>query len=229
MGRKRNRINLKSNHLDLSKSFINHLDYQRKEEDSLYYNGYYNGCYYPEIYTGNGDYWDEYYDEYDYWNGYGYHKKRRYEDEEDDYRDVDIFDEFSKRKLNKKSKSRKNKKKEKVESKTYTDYDSGYALIEDKIIYYYPDYLDSENRKVFNNIYEFDTFLDEEGIHVPEEETTNLLNRNVSHCSLNPKSRLKDGVLELISSNSYLDLKYNCSDLESYDEMTSEEASTFAM
>lgn len=89
---------------------------------------------------------------------------------------------------------------------------------DDKLIYYYSD-IDSPsgNTKVFYSVYDFDKFLDEEGIFVSDDEIDNLLSRDVSHCCIDPKS-YESGRLSLITDTSYGNLRWECA--LSNDELT---------
>lgn len=87
---------------------------------------------------------------------------------------------------------------------------------DDKIIYYYDDIDRPDDSTIFYNVFDFDKFLDEEGIYVSDSEIDNLLTRSVSHCCINPKERLK-GKLSLLTDMSYGNLRWECA--ESNDEL----------
>ena len=89
------------------------------------------------------------------------------------------------------------------------DYDDDY-----KIIYYYRDINTPDDYNEFTNLYEFEEFLNEEGISIPSFEVVNLMTRCVSHCCINPSDRL-NGKLNLITDSSYGSLVYECSECES--------------
>lgn len=80
---------------------------------------------------------------------------------------------------------------------------------DDKIIYFYDDIDNPDDATIFYNVYDFDKFLDEEGISVNECEVQNLLTRSISHCCINPKERLL-GNLTLITDMSYGNLRWEC-------------------
>lgn len=87
---------------------------------------------------------------------------------------------------------------------------------DDKVIYFYSDIDNPEDATVFYNVFDFDKFLDEEGISVSENEVNNLLTRSVSHCCVNPKERLL-GRNMLLTDSSYGNLRWECA--ESNDEL----------
>ena len=77
---------------------------------------------------------------------------------------------------------------------------------DDKKIYYYSDMNNpDDNVSTFYSVFDFDRFLDEEGISVNESDIQSLLNRSVSHCCINPfvKNRL-----ELMTDSSFGGLHY---------------------
>lgn len=56
-----------------------------------------------------------------------------------------------------------------------------------KMIYYYSDMNNpDDNVSIFYSVYDFDKFLDEEGIHVDKCIVDELLSRSISHCCINP-------------------------------------------
>lgn len=73
----------------------------------------------------------------------------------------------------------------------------------DKTIYFYRDVNNPDRSEVFYNLYDFDMFLDEEGIEVSEQEVQNLMNREVSHCCVNPDIKATRGTVQLITDSSY--------------------------
>lgn len=87
---------------------------------------------------------------------------------------------------------------------------------DDKIIYFYNDIDTPDDVEIFYNVFDFDKFLDEEGISVNDSEIDNLLNRSVSHCCINPIERLK-GNNTLLTESSYGNLRWECA--ESNDEL----------
>lgn len=77
---------------------------------------------------------------------------------------------------------------------------------DDKKIYYYSDMNNpDDNVSIFYSVFDFDRFLDEEGISVNESDIQSLLNRSVSHCCINPF--VKDR-LELMTDSSFGGLHY---------------------
>lgn len=77
----------------------------------------------------------------------------------------------------------------------------------DKKIYFYYDVTDPDRNICFKSLYEFDDFCERNGYEVDEEEVIRLMNRNVSHCCLNPS---KEGYI--ISAEAYGTLWYDCVD-----------------
>lgn len=77
---------------------------------------------------------------------------------------------------------------------------------DNKKIYYYSDMNNpDDNVSTFYSVFDFDRFLDEEGISVNESDIQSLLNRSVSHCCINPF--VKDR-LELMTDSSFGGLHY---------------------
>ena len=70
-------------------------------------------------------------------------------------------------------------------SPSYSSCDDISDIIEkDVCIYFYRDINNQDNRLVFNNFNEFDSFLDDEGIYVTPYEIKKLMSRDVSHCCI---------------------------------------------
>ena len=205
-------IVLKANHLNLIASFKNHLEAERKYDNYLYdkyygyglyddYDDYCGTSYYKKCYPSEDDYYNDmerYYNEV-YGDDYGSKKKSK---KYNDYDDEDY--KGKKHKHYKKSKARK-------DDKYYLKDDDSFN---NKLIYYYRDYLNPEDVEMFENLFDFDAYIANEGITIPDNEVNNILTRGVSHCCINPKARLESGRLDLISKSSYSDLRYACSECE---------------
>ena len=96
-------------------------------------------------------------------------------------------------------------------------YDDNYQLslyngddyLYNKIIYFYPDDDNPDNYERFTNVFAFDKYLEENGIDISDYEVQNILGRDVSHCVINAYKRLYQGKLEILSGNSYSDLRYS--------------------
>lgn len=70
-------------------------------------------------------------------------------------------------------------------------------------IYFYRDINNPNDKEIFYNLYEFNEFLDSEGIFVDSYETRNLLNRSISYCCVDPSLVESKGEPWLISDSSY--------------------------
>ena len=122
------------------------------------------------------------------------------------------------KKLNKKEHKKHNKFKEKGkrnkknniidwydDSNNYDDYG-----LTDKTIYYYRDINQPEDVEIFENLHEFDNFLNEEGIEMSDDEANALINRETSFCTINPDVQKTNGTVQLISDSSYGGLYWAC-------------------
>lgn len=90
--------------------------------------------------------------------------------------------------------------------------------LEDKTIYYYRDFNNPDNYEAFFNLHEFDQFLKEEGVHVNQNEISNLMTRDVSHCCINPDIQSTHGTVQLITDSSYGGLYWTCCSANSFSE-----------
>lgn len=81
-------------------------------------------------------------------------------------------------------------------------------------IYYYPDLNDRYNVKKFKSLFEFDDFLQAEGVHVPDEQVQLISCRSESHCAIDPYMKRYMGTLNLISDSSYGGLLWTCNGYE---------------
>lgn len=90
---------------------------------------------------------------------------------------------------------------------------------DDKMIYYYSDMNNpDDNVSIFYSVFDFDKFLDEEGVYVNESDIQSLLSRSVSHCCINP---CVDDRLELMTDSSFGGLHYQYA--ENNDELLAAE------
>lgn len=81
-----------------------------------------------------------------------------------------------------------------------------------KLIWYYPDYHDKEDRLEFNSYNDFEEYCLGMGYKIPDYVKSDLEYRFESHCCLNSLS-LKDGILEIMSEHSYGEMFYECCDV----------------
>lgn len=195
----------------LFKSFLDEYDKLERNRYQSFWDDYDDyGC-------GAWDGWDDYYDRY-YPTNVSFQNNRAKRLLED------YQEKFSVGKSNKRGSRGKHKSKciplypNGKNKKRYSD-NKGNMFDkrgDDKVIYFYDDIDNPEDVTIFYNVYDFDKFLDEEGISVNECEVTNLLTRSVSHCCVNPKERLI-GHNTLLTDSSYGNLRWECA--ESNDEL----------
>ena len=117
------------------------------------------------------------------------------------------------KKLNTKQKTKKSKKtrhgaKKKNKQKDYfTDDDMLYdAIAEDKVVNYYPDINNPDYLETFYNLHDFDEYITSQGIDVSEEEVRNIMNRDITHCTV----QNINGKAQLVSDSSYGGLYWTC-------------------
>lgn len=74
------------------------------------------------------------------------------------------------------------------------------AIYDEKTIYYYEPTDDGLGKpvRIFHNLAEFDSFLDEENISVDENDVYNYVFYDVIHCSLDPV-KLRKGIKDMVS------------------------------
>ena len=92
---------------------------------------------------------------------------------------------------------------------------------EKPVVYFYKDYNNPDDVECFMTFGEFDKFLMEEGIHVPEDVSLVIMNNEESHCCINPNSSLL-GEVTLMANATYYGLKWDAS-IEDYDASNSRE------
>lgn len=81
-----------------------------------------------------------------------------------------------------------------------------------KVIWFYPNYREKDDRLEFNTLSAFDEFCADEGYSVPPYVGERIAYRRVSHCCLNPSAR-EDGIFEIMSEESYADMMYEACDV----------------
>ena len=86
---------------------------------------------------------------------------------------------------------------------------------EKPVVYFYKDYNNPDDVECFMTLGEFDKFLMEEGIHVPEDVSLVIMNNEESHCCINPNSSML-GEVTLMANATYYGLKWDAS-IEDYD------------
>lgn len=124
------------------------------------------------------------------------------------------------KKLNKKNFKNTKKKHKSSKDKYLFDEDDMYqdSLMNEKTIYYYRDVNNPDDCEIFNNVHEFESFLDEEGIEVSDIEVSHIMTREISHCCINPYDRFIKNRLRIMTSSSYGDLRWSYSECE-YDSL----------
>lgn len=85
------------------------------------------------------------------------------------------------------------------------------SYFEEKFIYYYRDISQQDDVLEFNNLYEFEIFLDEEGVSLDENAIEYLTDETTIHCCINPYPLKDNGTVTLITDHSYGALYYMCS------------------
>lgn len=182
--------------LVIKKSGINIVSLFKKYLEDIskpIYNKY-CGC--DSWYDDWDDYGDYYGDGYDYFFdgvGYpGYHQKKK-----------SSIGNVSVKKQKKRGKRGSGKKSKcvplynNINSEILSDnlYDN-----DEVTIYFYRDINDPDNKEIFYSLYDFNEFLDSEGIYVSQYETRQLLNRSISHCCIDSSF---GGEPWLLSDSSY--------------------------
>ena len=94
----------------------------------------------------------------------------------------------------------------------YDDLDSD-GIEDGKLIYYYPNYRNKEDRLEFSTLKEFDDFCADYGFTVPPYVGEQIAYRRVSHACLNPTVR-EYGMFEIMAEESYADMMYEAVDVE---------------
>lgn len=77
------------------------------------------------------------------------------------------------------------------------------STLDERRIYFYEDIEDKDSAKVFYSLFEFDSYLQAQGIHVPDEEASAIARRDESHCCISSIMQAAYGELELVSDSTY--------------------------
>ena len=180
---------------------------------------YINTCKTPTYY----DYYDDWYDDYsDFYNEglYSY----PYANSILDFYEDRYYNKSNKRKHKSVSKHEVKSKVKNKGNKKDTDifkFDNLELMDSDKMIYFYHNVNNPDkNVDLFYSVYDFDQFLTEHGIEISDSEIQKIINREISHCCLDPIS-LTLGMKEILSDNSYGSLRWACA--ESNEELANAE------
>lgn len=183
-------IELVKPRIDISSLFISYLEELSKPKYT-YYGGYYDDWY--------GDEWDDWYGDgcgYDsFFHGMGGYSNVNQK------KKVTVGDIVTTKKSKKRGKRGKGKKGKCIPLYNYENdnlYDS-----DEVTIYFYRDINNPDDKEIFYNLYEFNEFLDSEGIYVSKYETKQLMNNSISHCCVDPSFADLKGEPWLISDSSY--------------------------
>ena len=98
-----------------------------------------------------------------------------------------------------------------VDDVYYDEYDDG--DYQDKVIWFYPDYHDKDDRLEFNSLKAFDKYCTKMGYSVPSYVSADIVYRCESHCCLDPRAE-REGVLEIMAEDSYGNMFYEACDVE---------------
>lgn len=98
-----------------------------------------------------------------------------------------------------------------VSYSSYEDIESN-GIDDGKLIWFYPNYYDKDDRLEFNTLSAFDEFCADEGYVVPPYIGERIAYRRVSHCCLNPYAR-EQGTFEIMAEESYADMMYEACDV----------------
>ena len=180
-------IELVKPRIDISSLFISYLEELSKPKYN-YYGGYYDGWY--------DDEWDDWYGD-----GCGYdaffHGMGGYSNVNQKKKST-IGDVFPTKNGKKRGKRGKGKK-----GKCIPLYDNNLYDSDEVTIYYYRDINNPDEKEIFYSLYEFNEFLDSEGVYVSKYETKQLMNRSISHCCIDPSFTTLQNEPWLISDSSF--------------------------
>ena len=209
-------IELKKCSTDITTLFEEYLEELSKPKYN-YYGG--QGHWYGDYY--DDDYYDDYYGDYYDGSGYGTLFRGMGCDATNSQKKKNtIGDTAVIKKSNKRGKRGKGKKGKCIplyDAKGQDLYDS-----DEVTIYFYRDINNPDDKEIFYNFYEFNEYLDSEGIYVSKYETKQLLNRSISYCCIDPSFASLKGEPWLISDSSYGGLSWTvCGDA---DELLSQES-----
>ena len=145
--------------------------------------------------------YDDYDDGYDYWNDYGICDSRHFTSS------VDRVCGIGKKKVGKVSTKRGKRGKK---GRCVPLYDSLYDS-DEVTIYFYRDINNPDDKEIFYSLYEFNEYLDSEGIYLSTYETKQIMNRSITHCCIDPCLQGTKGEPWLISDSSYGSLVWQVS------------------
>ena len=209
-------IELKKCSSDISALFKEYLEELTNPKYDYY------GCGSRYFYDWYDDEWDNYYD--DYYEGYGslfngyypsHHNKKK-------------GNAIGNTAVVKKSHKRGKRGKKKFTNKCVPLYDynkdaESLYNIDEVTIYFYRDINNPDDKEIYYNLYEFNDFLEDEGIYVSDYEARQLMNRSISHCCIDPNIVGVKSEPWLVSDSSYGGLSWNVS--SDNDELLSQEHS----
>ena len=98
-----------------------------------------------------------------------------------------------------------------TEYASYEDLESD-GINDGKLIYFYPNYRNKEDRLEFNTLREFDDFCADYGYVVPPYVGEQIAYRRISHVCLRPDAR-EYGMFEIMAEESYADMMYEACDV----------------
>jgi hypothetical protein len=197
-------IELKKCSSDISTLFKEYLDDLTKPKYDYY--GYGSRCF-NDWYD---DEWDNYYDDYydDYGNLFGsYHTSHSNKKKGNIIGDTAVV-----KKSHKRGKRGKKKMNKCVPLYDYDNDAKSLYNIDEVTIYFYRDINNPDDKVIFHSLYEFNEFLDSEGIYVSDTETRQLMNRSISHCCVDPNIVGIKNEPWLVSDSSYGCLSWSVSD-----------------
>ena len=140
------------------------------------------------------DYWDDYDDGYDYWNEYCSSNSHH----------ISSIDRVCGNKKGVKFSSKRGKRGSKKGKSIPLYSDDNFLYDSDEVtIYFYRDINDPDKKEIFYSLYDFNEYLDGEGIYVSEYETKEIMKRCITHCCVDPYLRGVKNEPWLISDSSY--------------------------
>jgi hypothetical protein len=121
---------------------------------------------------------------------------------------LSLWKNFDKKQKTKKSKKTRHGAKKKIKVKDmFTDEDMLYdAIAENKVVNFYPDVDNPDYMETFYNLHDFDNYVAEQGIEISDDEVRNIMNRDISHCTV----QNINGKPQLVSDSSYGGLYWTC-------------------
>lgn len=162
-------LHIKKKRLDISSSFSSYL--KALEEQILQYSSYPYGDYYD-------DYDDYYGDCLPFYDVYGCGSMIT-------ERKTSCIDSVC-HKSTERIKSNKRGHRGSKRGRCIPLYNDTLCDSDEVTIYFYRDINNPDTKEIFYNLYEFNEFLESEGIFVSKYETKQLMNRSISHCCIDP-------------------------------------------